>query len=301
MSNVETIPPTGWRIWWLAARPRTLPAAIVPVLVGSAVSAREGRFSWPVFLAALSVSLLLQIAANYANDLFDFLKGADHQRQGPRRVIQSGLVTPRQMRVALSLVIGAAAMIGLYLVGVGGWPIALIGVLSILGAVAYTAGPFPLAYHSLGDAAAFVFFGLIAVAGTAYLHAGAVSTTAILAALPVALLVTAIIVVNNLRDIETDRQAHKFTLAVRIGDGHTRLEYSVLLLGAYLFPIGLSMLTGVFPGWWWLPFITLPLALDLARTVRGGQRGAALNHTLARTAQLHLYFGALLAVALLLS
>lgn len=302
MSNrEEKLHLRGWRVWWLAARPRTLPAAIVPVIVGSAAAARDGRLSWPVFAAALVASLLLQVAANYANDLFDYLKGADHQRHGPLRVTQSGLVTPRQMSLALSMVIGAAALLGLYLIGVGGWPIALIGLAAILGAIAYTAGPFPLAYHGLGDLAAFVFFGLVAVLGTAYLHAGAVSATAILAALPVALLVTAIIVVNNLRDIETDRQVRKLTLAVRIGDKNTRLEYSGLVLGAYLFPIGLSIITSIFPGWWWLPFITLPFAIDLVRTVRGGQRGPALNFTLARTAQLHLYFGVLLAAALVLS
>lgn len=305
MSHNLATQPRGWRIWWLAARPRTLPAAVVPVLVGSAIGARElaargGSFNWLVFAATLAVSLLLQIAANYANDLFDFLKGADHQRQGPLRVTQSRLVTPRQMSIALGLVIGLAAIIGVYLITVGGWPIALIGVLSIAGAVAYTAGPFPLAYHGLGDAAAFVFFGLVAVLGTTYLHARSLSGLALLAALPVALLVTAIIVVNNLRDIETDRAARKFTLAVRLGDGRTRLEYSALVAGAYVFPIGLMGLSGSI-GWWWLPLLTLPIAIDLIKIIRGGQRGPALNQTLARTAQLHLYFGSLLAVGSVLS
>lgn len=297
--------PSGWRIWWLAARPRTLPAAIVPVLVGSAVAARgiaahAGHVDPIVFVATLCISLLLQIGANYANDLFDFLKGADHQRQGPLRVTQSRLVTPRQMTIALAIVFGLAALIGLYLATVGGWPIVLIGAVSMLAAIGYTAGPFPLAYHGLGDAAAFVFFGLVAVIGTTYLHLREVTAWSLIAALPVALLVTAIIIVNNLRDIATDRAAGKITLAVRIGDRTTRFEYTLGVLGAYLIPIGLMAATGTI-GWWWLPWLTLPLAIDLVRLVLKGQAGQALNQTLARTAQLHLYFGALFAISWLVA
>lgn len=297
-ANESTAQLRGWRIWWWAARPRTLPAAIVPVLVGSALAARLGKFNWLVLVATLSASLLLQISTNYANDLFDFLKGADRKRQGPLRVTQSGLVTPRQMAIALAMVLGAATLIGLYLVSVGGWPILIIGLVSMLGAVAYTAGPYPLAYHGLGDLAAFVFFGLIAVLGTAYLHAHTIAPVMVLAALPVANLVTAIIVVNNLRDIETDRAVGKHTVAVRLGDRGTRLEYAIIVLSAYLFPIGLWIVTGSIG--WWLPWLTLPLALHLVQIVSQGQSGQALNHTLGRTAQLHLYFGALLALGSLI-
>ncbi|MBP7688973.1 MAG: 1,4-dihydroxy-2-naphthoate polyprenyltransferase [Thermoflexales bacterium] len=297
-SNLAT--PSGWRIWFLAARPRTLPAAIVPVLVGSAVAVHEGRFHFAVFAATLIVSLLLQIGANYANDLFDFLKGADHQRQGPLRVTQSKLVTPRQMTVALIIVFGTAGLIGIYLAVVGGWPIVIIGVVSMLAAIGYTAGPFPLAYRGLGDLAAFVFFGLVAVMGTTYLHLLTFSPRSLIAALPVALLVTAIIIVNNLRDIQTDRAAGKITLAVRIGDRATRLEYTLCLIAAYIIPIGLMVATGTI-GWWWLAALTVPYAYTLIRTILNGQAGQALNQTLGRTAQLHLYFGVLFAISWLLA
>jgi len=292
--------PSGWRIWYLAARPRTLPAAIVPVLVGSAVAAHEGRVNPVVFAATLIVSLLLQIGANYANDLFDFLKGADHQRQGPLRVTQSRLVTPRQMTIALIIVFGTAALIGVYLALVGGWPIVIIGVVSMLAAIGYTAGPFPLAYRGLGDVAAFVFFGLVAVTGTTYLHLLTFSPWSLIAALPVALLVTAIIIVNNLRDIQTDRTAGKITLAVRIGDRATRIEYTLCLIAAYVIPIGLMAATGSI-GWWWLAALTVPYAYTLIRTILNGQAGQALNQTLGRTAQLHLYFGVLFAMSWLLA
>lgn len=297
MSNKEF---QGWKIWWLAARPRTLPAAIVPVLVGSAIAARAGQFQALPFLAALLASLLIQIGTNYANDLFDYLKGADRQRQGPLRAVQSGLVTPRQMRHAVIVVFGSAALLGVYLIFVGGWPIALIGVLSILAGIAYTGGPYPLAYHGLGDLFAFLFFGVIAVMGTAYIFLHEFTAQAFIASLPVALLVTAIIVVNNLRDIPTDAAAGKRTFAVMIGDRNTRLEYTICVLGAYVFPIVLAALTRSI-GWWWLPFLTLPLAIQLIRAVLQGLAGPGLNRILGKTAQLHLWFGVALSISILLS
>ncbi|CAG0936092.1 1,4-dihydroxy-2-naphthoate octaprenyltransferase [Thermoflexales bacterium] len=300
VSHNETTKPQGWRIWWLAARPRTLPAAIVPVLVGSAIAIRNGQFQLLPFLAAFLASLLIQIGTNYANDLFDHLKGADHQRQGPTRAVQSGLVTPSQMRNAVILVFGVAALLGLSLIYVGGWPIAVIGALSILAGIAYTGGPYPLAYHGLGDLFAFLFFGVIAVTGTAYIFTHEFTGLALIASLPVALLVTAIIVVNNLRDIPTDTAVGKRTFAVMLGDRRTRYEYTLCLLGAYLFPIGLAALAGSI-GWWWLPFLTLPLAFQLVRTVLHGQAGPALNKTLGQTAQLHLWFGIALSLSILLS
>jgi 1,4-dihydroxy-2-naphthoate octaprenyltransferase len=290
----------GWKIWWLAARPRTLPAAIVPVLVGSAIAARAGQFHVLPFLAALCASLLIQVGTNYANDLFDYLKGADRQRQGPTRAVQSGLVSPRQMRNAVIVVFGSAALLGVYLIVVGGWPIALIGVLSILAGIGYTGGPYPLAYHGLGDLFAFLFFGVIAVTGTSYIFLHTFTVPAFIASLPVALLVTAIIVVNNLRDIPTDAAAGKHTLAVLIGDRHTRLEYTICVLGAYVFPIVLAALTRSI-GWWWLPFLTLPLAIQLIRAVLQGLAGPGLNRILGKTAQLHLWFGVALSISILLS
>ncbi len=204
--------------WLLAARPKTLPASISPVLVGSALALREGQFDVAVFLATLAAAVLLQIGANYSNDVFDYLKGADKARVGPTRVTQSGMVTPRQMMIATGVVFGLAALLGLYLVSVGGWPILLIGLVSIVCAVAYTAGPFPLAYRGLGDVFAFVFFGVVAVMGAYFLQTQQFTWMSFIASLPNALFATCIIITNNLRDIDTDRAAGKHTLAVRIGE-----------------------------------------------------------------------------------
>jgi len=285
--------------WLLAARPRTLTASISPVLVGTALALREGAFDLPVCFATLAAAVLLQVGANYANDVFDYLKGADHARQGPARVTQSGLLTPDQMLAGVAGVLGLAALIGVYLVIVGGWPILLIGALSIVCAVAYTAGPFPLAYRGLGDLFAFVFFGLVAVMGTYYLQTQQFTPASFVAALPSALFATCLIVVNNLRDMDTDRAAGKRTLAVRIGDRATRVEYTLMLTAAYLVPLVLRA-GGVLQGWaWLLPWASGPLALMLARELWRAPRSSALNPILGRTAQLNLAFSALFAAALL--
>jgi 1,4-dihydroxy-2-naphthoate octaprenyltransferase len=286
------------RIWLMAARPPTLPAAVVPVLVGTAAVARIAFRPLP-FAAALLAAVLIQVGTNFANDYFDFHKGADTaERLGPVRVTQSGLIPAHTVRSAMVLVFGLAALVGLYLVFVGGWPILVIGLLSIAAGVLYTGGPYPLAYHGLGDAFVFIFFGLVAVCGTAYLHTGTVPALAALAALPVALIVTAIIVVNNLRDIDTDRQARKHTLAVLIGRRATRIEYLLLIVGAYLLPL-LGPLLGLVSAWALLPWLTLPLAITLFRTVFAEQ-GRVLNRALAGTGRLHLLFGVLFAIGLLI-
>lgn len=290
--------PSAWVSWLLAIRPATLPAAVAPVLVGTAAAADE-RFRLHIFVVTLAASLLIQIGTNLANDLFDFERGADTtDRLGPLRVTQSGLIPLAQVRAAAYLAFGAAAAIGLYLVFVGGWPILAIGLASIAAGLAYTGGPWPLGYHSLGDAACFVCFGLLAVIGTFYLQAEELSAVAFIAAVPVGLLVTAILVANNLRDIETDRRAGKLTLAVRLGDKGTRLQYTSFVLGAYVL-LPLLLMVDVGPGLW-LPWLTLPVAVALAWAVASGTRGRALNPVLKRTAQLHLAFGALLALGLLL-
>lgn len=287
-----------WAKWLLAIRPATLSAAVAPVLVGTAAAANE-RFRLELFVATLTAALLIQIGTNLTNDLFDYQRGADRpDRLGPPRVTQSGLITQTQVRNAAYLAFGAAAAIGLYLVYEGGWPILAIGIACLVAAVAYTGGPWPLGYHSLGEAACFLTFGLAAVIGTYYLQAEEVRLVAIVAALPVGLLVTAILVVNNLRDIETDRNASKVTLAVRLGAKATRLEYVSFVLGPYaLLPL---LLLADVEAWSLLPWLTLPLALRLSRTVLSGSDGRALNPVLKRTAQLHLAFGSLLAVGLLL-
>lgn len=286
-------------IWLLAARPATLSAAVVPVLVGSAAAAAEARFEPLPFFAALLAAVLIQVGTNLANDYFDYVKGADTAaRLGPPRVTQSGLVQPGAVRTATALVFGLAVLLGIYLVAVRGWPILLIGLLSIAAGLFYTGGPWPLGYHGLGDLTVFVFFGLVAVVGTHYLHTGAATPAAFAVALPVALLVTAILVVNNLRDIDTDRAAGKRTLAVIIGRRATRIEYLLLLAGAYLAPLA-RWLLGATSVWFWLPWLTLPLAVRLVLVVTR-QDGPALNAALRGTARLHLLFGALLALSLLL-
>lgn len=293
--DTVSVPAGSWRVWLVAARPATLPASIVPVVVGTAVALHHGSFSLLPFLGALTAAVFIQIGTNLANDLFDFEKGADtSQRLGPPRVTQSGLALPEHVRLAMVLSFGVAAAIGLYLITVGGWPIFVIGVCCIVAGIAYTAGPWPLGYHGLGDLFVFVFFGLVAVMGSAYLQSGMVSLTAFAAALPVGCMVTAILVVNNLRDIDTDRRAGKRTLAVRIGARLTRVQYVLLLLGPYALVTGF-LLWGVFPPAGWVSWLTLPFALSLVHAVLAGLDGRELNRVLKGTAQLHLVFGLLLA------
>ena len=289
-----------WAHWLTAVRPATLLAAVAPVLVGAAAAGSvEDRFRPLVFAATLAAAVLLQIGTNLANDLFDFERGADTaERLGPPRVTQSGLIPPERVRLGMFVSFGAALVIGVYLLFVGGWPILVIGVLSIVAGVAYTGGPWPLGYHGLGDLMVFVFFGLVAVVGTYYLQAETVSATAFLAAVPVGLLVTAILVVNNLRDIETDRRAGKRTLAVRLGERATRVQYVLLVLVPYACVP--ALLLGDASIWVGLAWLTLPIALMLSRGVLLGATGTGLNAVLKRTAQLDFAFGALLALGLLL-
>ncbi len=285
--------------WVMAARPATLPAAVVPVLVGTTMSI-AGRHLHPlVFLATLVGSLLIQIGTNFANDYFDFQKGADTgERLGPTRVTQSGIFTPYQVMMATLVAFGLAMIDGLYLVSVGGLPIVLVGLFAIACGVAYTGGPFPLGYHGLGDLFCFIFFGLVAVDGTYYLQTGSMSAAALIAAVPVGLLCTNILVVNNLRDIDTDRAAGKRTLAVRIGRAATRRQYTLFLLIAYTLPLTLQMGGASSIFLFWLPYLTAPRAVRLAWFVEHNQ-GRVLNMALRDTAQLHLQYGILFAASLL--
>ena len=289
----------GARVWLLAARPATLPAAIVPVLVGTAVGATRAAFRPLPFLAALAGALLIQVATNLANDYSDFHRGADTaDRLGPTRVTQSGLLAPAQVRAAIVVTFGLAVLVGLYLIWVGGWPILVIGVLSIVAGLAYTGGPWPFGYHGLGDLFVFVFFGLVAVMGSAYLQTGDWGADALLAAVPVGLLATNILVVNNLRDLPTDRLAGKETLAVRIGEVATRLQYVILAAVAYLVP-AVVLLRQDASAWVLLPWLTLPFAMALVRTVLRGTAGRELNVVLKRSGQLQLLYGVLWAAGLL--
>jgi 1,4-dihydroxy-2-naphthoate polyprenyltransferase len=291
--------PRGPRVWLLAARPATLPAAVVPVLVGTAAALHGGHeFSQLIFILTLVVALLIQVGTNFANDVFDFRKGADTaERLGPLRVTQGGLVTPRQVLIATCLSFGLAVLLGLYLVTIGGWPILLIGLLCLLAGLAYTAGPWPLGYHGLGDVVCFICFGVLAVLGTAYLQRQALDPLTLWATIPVGCLVTAILIVNNLRDIDTDRRVGKMTLAARLGRTGTRLEYFASVAIAYVVVLGLG-LSGLVGAWWWLPLLALPLGVWLVHYV-GRTEGRPLNLALKRTGQLHLIFGILFAAALL--
>ncbi len=282
----------------MASRPKTLPAALAPVLVGMALAYADGGFRWLPALAAAAGALLLQIGANFANDYFDFFKGADtHERLGPTRVTVSGLIGHGELRWGMVAVFGLAALVGLYLIYVGGWPILAIGVASILGALLYTGGPFPFGYHGLGDFFVFIFFGLVAVGGTYYVQTLALTPLVLLAATPVGALITNILVVNNYRDIETDARAGKRTLTVMMGRRGARMEYVLLLAVAYLAPLALWLGFGWAP-WVMLPWITLPLAVPLARTLFVSTDGPTLNVTLAGTARLSLFFGLLFAVGI---
>lgn len=294
-----SLTPGKARAWLMASRPATLPAAVTPVLVGTAVAVHAGHFRALPFLAALISAMLIQIGTNFANDLFDFHKGADtHARLGPTRVTQSGLISPAGVTRAMILTFGASALVGLYLVVVGGLPILLVGLASIAAGILYTGGPWPLGYHGLGDIFVFVFFGLIAVTGTYYVQALSLSGVAVAASIPVGLLVTAILVVNNVRDMETDRLAGKNTLAVRLGRPATRVQYALCVGGAYVFPLAL-WLAHVTSWLFWLPWLTAPIAYGLIRTVATREDGPTLNGALRGTGRLHLLFGVLFAISLL--
>jgi 1,4-dihydroxy-2-naphthoate octaprenyltransferase len=267
--------------------------------VGTGLAIGRHHFRPVIFAATALAALLIQIGTNFANDYFDYQKGADTPaRIGPTRITSAGLATPRTVLRATIIAFGSASLLGVYLVVQGGWPILVVGILSILAGVAYTGGPIPFGYHGLGDAICFLFFGVVAVSGTYYLQAGSLSASAVLASIPVACLVTAILVVNNVRDIESDRTAGKMTLATRLGRQGTRVEYGLLLAVAYLFPILLAA-RGATPWWlFWLPWATVPLAISLMKVVSHRIDGRSLNVALKGTGRLHLFFGVLFALSL---
>lgn len=285
--------------WVLAARPKTLSAASVPVVVGSACAFELNGFRLGPALAALGGALLLQIGANFANDVYDYEKGADTaERLGPTRAVQAGLISPAAMKRGMIVVFGLALLLGAYLTAVAGPAILAIGIVSILSAIAYTGGPYPLGYNGLGDLFVFVFFGLVAVPGTVFVQLGQVPTLAVWCALPVGALATAILVVNNLRDHEQDARAGKRTLAVRWGPRAVIYEYGFLLALSYAVPLFLatSSAGGRFV---LLPLLTLPLGRKLMRAV-ATERGRELNARLAGTAKLLLLFGLLFALGIVL-
>lgn len=284
-------------VWLLAARPKTLPAAIVPVLVGAACASRFAQVALGPTLAALFGAVLLQIGSNFANDVYDFEKGADNAaRLGPTRAVASSLISAGAMKRAMLLVFALAVVVGVYLTSVAGVAIVIVGLLSIISAIAYTGGPFPLGYHGLGELFVLLFFGFVAVTTTVFINTGEVPTLAWAAAVPVGCLAAAILVVNNVRDIDTDRAAGKRTLAARWGRPFGIAQYAGLLLCSYLVP-PLVYALQLAPVSVLLPLVSLPLGVRLIRRLRQ-TAGTALNPVLADTAKLLAVYGALFAAGL---
>ena len=283
--------------WLHAARIPTLAAAFVPVAVGTALAARDHHFRLALALLALWGAVFIQIGTNLVNDLGDFHRGADRgPRLGPPRALAVGWLTEREIRTGILLSFALATVAGLLLARLAGPVVIAIGIASILAGAAYTAGPWPLAYHGWGELFVFLFFGVVAVCGTYYVQARAISPDALCASIPVGALATAILVVNNVRDLEGDRVAGKRTLAVRLGRRAARMGYLLLLAAAYVTPLWL-LLSGRAAAWALLPFLTLPLALRECRRVTREQ-GAPLNAALFGTARLHVLFGLLFAAGL---
>ena len=300
MNMVQGSDISPWQAWLIAIRPKTLPAAVSPGLGSTPLAASDGVFTPLPAVAALAGALLIQIGANLANDYFDYVKGVDTpERKGPKRVAQSGLIALPRLRLGIAVTFALTALVGVYLIFVGGWPILLIGLASLLSSLAYTGGSFPIGYHGLGDLFVFLFFGVAAVCGTYYVQALSISPMVIAASIPVGSLTVAILVINNLRDIETDRQTGKRTLAVIIGPDATRLEYVLLLASAYVVST-LFWLAGWSSAWILLPWLSLPLAVRLVHTMYQSTEGPSLNKTLAGTANLDLVFCILFAIGLLL-
>ncbi|MES3161988.1 MAG: 1,4-dihydroxy-2-naphthoate polyprenyltransferase [Halorubrum sp.] len=299
------------RAWLIAARPQTLPAAAAPVIVGVGLAVGAGVFAPLPALAAFVGAALIQIGTNFANDYYDAIQGADtDDREGFTRVVASGLIEPTEVKRAMWLTFAAAVLVGTYLVYVGGLPILVVGLASVVAGIAYTGGPYPLGYHGLGDVFVFLFFGVIAVTGTFYVQAaalapgafplwipeGTVPLTALVASLPVAALSTNILVVNNVRDVEEDASTGKRTLAVRFGYRFSRAQFLALIALAYLTPgwflangEGRSVL---------LPLVTLPLAVGVTRTVLTETSGEALNPALESTGKLLAAYAVAFAVGL---
>ena len=292
---------SGFRIWLMAARPRTLPAAIAPVLVGTALAGFQHVFHPLRFAAALVGALLIQVGANLSNDYSDARRGADAEdRLGPVRVTAGGLVPPRQVLIATYLTFGLAVLVGVYLIVVAGWLLLAIGAASILAGVLYTGGPRPYGYEGLGEVFVFTFFGVVAVAGSYFVQVKHLDWEAFALSVPVGLLAAAILIVNNVRDIDSDRRAGKRTLAVRLGRGRSRVMYGVTLGLAFVLAL-VTWALGPLTAWVAVCWLAIPLAVAVTRLVFTHADGPSLNRALAKTGQLQLVFCVLLSAGLLLS
>ena len=286
------------RAWVLAARPKTLTASVAPVAAGTGLAVHHDVFAALPALAALLGAVLIQVGTNLANDYYDFVRGGDtDDRVGPVRVTQAGILPPRTVRRGMVGVLAAAMAVGVYLVWVGGWPVVWIGLASVACAVLYTGGPFPLAYNGLGDVFVFVFFGLVAVGGTYYVQALTWPVDALLAGVGLGGLNTAILVVNNLRDLETDRAVGKHTLAVRLGLRGTRAEYVAMLLAAVAVPV-VGVLRLSWPATALAALAAIPLAVAPTRTVLDFSHPRELLPVLGATARVVVVYGVLLGLGL---
>ena len=284
--------------WILASRLKTLPAAISPVLVGVSLAIHDGEFKPFIAFMTLLAAVLIQIGANFANDVYDFLKGSDREdRLGPTRATQSGLISPENMKKGMCLVFAMAICVGFYLASIGGWPIVWIGLASIASAIAYTGGPYPLGYHGWGDVFVFIFFGIIAVPGTYYLQSGIVSYDSILLGIPLGALSTAILIVNNLRDADTDIKSDKRTLAVRFGKPFVKIEYIVMMVIAFATPIYILQFWDEFS--LYIILFLLPISIQHIQSLYT-KTGEALNEVLVDTAKFLFHFSLLLSIGLIL-
>ena len=283
-----------------AARPQTLAASIVPILVGASLAWGDQQFRWDTTLVALFCAFAIQIGTNFANDYFDYVKGADtSERIGFERATAAGLISPQKMLLATYITMGIAFLAGLYLVWIGGWIILFIGVLSLLFGIAYTGGPYPLGYNGLGDIFVFIFFGLIAVTGTYYVNALEWSFLSLIASVPVGALCVNILVVNNLRDIDQDRIVGKKTLGVLFGEFSLKIEYLAMILISLAIPIILYLLYS-YSLWILLPLLSIPLAINLLNQVWNHTDKKILNDTLENTAKYMLVFGIMFSFGLII-
>jgi 1,4-dihydroxy-2-naphthoate octaprenyltransferase len=289
-----------WQIWAEAARPRTLPAAVAPVVVGSGLAARDGIFDAPAAALCLAFALLIQIGTNFANDYFDFMRGADTpQRVGPRRAVAAGLVRPETMKRATAVIFATAFLVGLSLIRWGGPWLLVVGISSIVCGIAYTGGPWPLAYHGLGDIFVFVFFGLVAVGVTYFVQAGQFTLDAFLVAAPVGLLASNILLVNNYRDVETDARAGKRTLVVQFGRGAARCQFAASLAVAFVVPGVMSLWRGG-SAWQLLPLLLVPVGWRHYRRLTDAKTPSELIALLGDTGKFLAAYALLLAAGLVL-
>lgn len=300
MSITDELTPTKLQAWILASRPKTLPAAITPVLIGSALALNDGVFNFGPALAALLCALFIQIGTNFSNDLLDYKAGTDtEERTGPARAVASKWLTENEMLWGTIIIFGLTVPLGLYLIAKAGIIVLFIGLLSIAAGIAYTGGPFPLAYNGLGDLFVLIFFGGVATVGTYFVQAVDVTAEAFIAAIPAGGLITNILVVNNYRDIDSDKNTRKHTLAVILGKAGSRIEYVSFVVLSYLVPL-VFFVWFDYSYWIFLPLLSLPLAIQPVRLLYSGVEGRALNKVLAETARLSLIYALLLSIGIIL-